>query len=547
MYPGFLIIFIPNIIFSKNLYCVGLRLIDKILHFHILVVFVLLISSCSQNKLSEKEFMNLEFDSVYTVIATETSATDLELSFRRTDSLMKVAENDFQIMKTWMLLATLHRRSGELAEALAHATLASELAEKNKFYNWQVRISGFLSTTFREADLPDEARHYLQKAETANRKLEKTSGYHMVQLMIHQEKAYFLIDEDQDYTAAIEELHNANAYYDKLPPDLPSMSLTKATTDQLLGLCYYYLGQFSLSKSYYDASLKSLGDVQYGLEPFVWLGMGDVMMEQRDYDSAFEYYEKANEARKKSENFQIKLGLHKSLADYYNAVGNDEEAYLHQREYTSLLKERRAVARNISGEILQILKDEKENTALLSRAFFIIIVILIVLIPGILLSKRKIRGDTTRSIFIFSNKNGRRGSESNSSEEERAENSLAISAETEARVLTEIEALEEKEYYLDSNLSMSSVATLLETNTKYIAYVIHKYRSQDFTSYINSLRIEKAMGEIRSNPDNLNYKISYLAGEFGFSSHASFTNAFKKIAGMSPSQFINQVRKETTV
>src|SRR5699024_8400703 len=137
----------------------------------------------------------------------------------------------------------------------------------------------------------------------------------------------------------------------------------------------------------------------YGLEPFVWLGMGDVMMEQRDYDSAFEYYEKANEARKKSENFQIKLGLHKSLADYYNAVGNDEEAYLHQREYTSLLKERRAVARNISGEMLQILKDEKENTALLSRAFFIIIVILIVLIPGILLSKRKIRGDTTRSIF----------------------------------------------------------------------------------------------------------------------------------------------------
>src|SRR5699024_6589402 len=202
--------------------------IDKILHFHILVVFVLLISSCSQNKLSEKEFINLEFDSVYTVIATETSATDLELSFRRTDSVMKVAENDCQSMKTWMLLATLHRRSGELAEALAHATLASELAEKNKFYNWQVRISGFLSTTFREADLPDEARHYLQKAETANRKLEKTSGYHMVQLMIHQEKAYFLIDEDQDYTAAIEELHNANAYYDKLPPDLPSMSLTKA-------------------------------------------------------------------------------------------------------------------------------------------------------------------------------------------------------------------------------------------------------------------------------------------------------------------------------
>src|SRR5690625_7981011 len=115
---------------------------------------------------------------------------------------MKLTGNDFEEMKTWMLMATIHRRSGNLAAALSHATLASELAERNKFHNWQVRISGFLSTTYREAEPVEEARPYLKKAETANARLKETPGYHMTQPMSHQQKAYVIIETDQAHSRA---------------------------------------------------------------------------------------------------------------------------------------------------------------------------------------------------------------------------------------------------------------------------------------------------------------------------------------------------------
>lgn len=517
-------------------------MLRKELYFYILASVAIWTASCSQRTQSEEKFFNPEFDSVYTVIATETSAANLELSLSRADSLMQTAENDFQVMKTWMLTATIHRRSGNLPEALAHATLASELGEKNKFYSWQVRIAGFLSTTYREAELMEEARQYLEKAEKANDRLKGTAGYHVTQLMIHQEKAYFIIEEDQDYNRAVEELNKANACYDKLPPDLSLMNLTKATTEQLLGLCYFHLGEYSLSEAHYYSSLNNIGEGFYGLEPFVWFGLGDIRMIEKDYGAAFEYYEKAKEAKKSSENFHAKSGLHKRLAGYYNEVGKDEEAFFHQKEYTALMEERRRVARNISGEVLQILKAEKENTVLLSRAFLIIIVILVLLIPGILLLKMNFKELNIKSLF-FSMRKAKRDDSTNGMIEE---STLAISHETEARILSAIEQMEEKEYYLDSNLSLPFLASQLNTNTKYVAYVINKYRKQDFSNYINGLRIENAMKEIRSNRENLDYKIAYLAGEFGFSSHASFTNAFKKNTGMSPSQFISQVRNETS-
>lgn len=518
-------------------------MLNRFVHGCILIVlFGLLTVSCADRKQSEADFRNPAFDSVYNVIAIEASSTQFEHSFKRADSLMKLTANDFEEMKTWMLMATIHRRSGNLAAALAHATLASELAERNKFHNWQVRISGFLSTTYREAELVEEARLYLKKAETVNARLKETPGYHMTQLMIHQEKAYFIIEKDQDYSRAVEELNKANACYDKLPPDHPSMNLTKATTEQLLGACYYHLGEYSLSEAHYYSALNNIDGAPYGLKPFIWLGLGDIRKVKKDYEAACDFYEKVEEAQNNTENFQLKLGLHKSLAGYYNEVGNDEEAFFHQKEYTALIKERRKVARNISGEVLQILKAEKESSVLLNRAFLVIIVILVLLIPGILLLKlnfKKLKGKLLSSSMRKSDSKG-------STNGKIDESALAISQETEARILSEIERLEEKEYYLDSKLSMPALASQLDTNTKYIAYVINKYRKQDFTSYINGLRIEKAMEEIRSNPETLDYKIAYLAGEFGFSSHASFTNAFKKMTGVSPSQFINQVRNETS-
>lgn len=42
----------------------------------------------------------------------------------------------------------------------------------------------------------------------------------------------------------------------------------------------------------------------------------------------------------------------------------------------------------------------------------------------------------------------------------------------------------------------------------------------------------------------LNYKLSYLAEMSGFTSHSKFTMAFKNAMGITPSQFIEELKKE---
>uniref|UniRef100_UPI003AFB1A7D helix-turn-helix domain-containing protein n=1 Tax=Elizabethkingia meningoseptica TaxID=238 RepID=UPI003AFB1A7D len=66
------------------------------------------------------------------------------------------------------------------------------------------------------------------------------------------------------------------------------------------------------------------------------------------------------------------------------------------------------------------------------------------------------------------------------------------------------------------------VASYLNTNTKYLSYMIKKYKKKDFSGYVNELRINCIIGKLNTDPVYRQYKISVLAEEAGFSSHSKF-------------------------
>src|SRR5690606_19163371 len=88
--------------------------------------------------------------------------------------------------------------------------------------------------------------------------------------------------------------------------------------------------------------------------------------------------------------------------------------------------------------------------------------------------------------------------------------------ETEKILIEKLEHFEADNYFITPNLTLSMLSTKLETNPKYLSYVINKHKNKDFNNYINELRIFYIIEKIQSNPDYLNYKISYLATECGF-------------------------------
>jgi AraC-like DNA-binding protein len=91
-------------------------------------------------------------------------------------------------------------------------------------------------------------------------------------------------------------------------------------------------------------------------------------------------------------------------------------------------------------------------------------------------------------------------------------------------------------------MSLALLAAHFDTNTKYLSEVINTHKGKNFNSYINELRINYIIDKLKSNRTYLQYKISYLAEESGFSSHSSFATVFKSVTGISPTVFIDLLK-----
>ncbi|WP_310993268.1 helix-turn-helix domain-containing protein [Aequorivita marina] len=94
-------------------------------------------------------------------------------------------------------------------------------------------------------------------------------------------------------------------------------------------------------------------------------------------------------------------------------------------------------------------------------------------------------------------------------------------------------------------MTIALMASKLQTNSNYIRYILKKKKNKSYNNYINELRIEYIIDKLKSDPTYLQFKISHLAQESGFSSHSTFTKTFKSVVGMSPSTFIKEVSSKS--
>lgn len=98
----------------------------------------------------------------------------------------------------------------------------------------------------------------------------------------------------------------------------------------------------------------------------------------------------------------------------------------------------------------------------------------------------------------------------------------------------------EDKRFLDSQLSLETIASELEVSKGHLSRLINSELSTSFTEYINLLRVEEAKSHL-VNPDFLNYTLAAIGLEAGFNSKSTFYSTFKKTTGLTPLQFKNGV------
>ncbi len=102
-----------------------------------------------------------------------------------------------------------------------------------------------------------------------------------------------------------------------------------------------------------------------------------------------------------------------------------------------------------------------------------------------------------------------------------------------------LQFVEKDKPYLDNNLNLKNLSDHLGISANHLSQVINEQLHVSFFDFINKYRVEEFKSRL-SKPDSKQYTILAIAYDCGFNSKSGFNIIFKKMTGLTPSQFIKE-------
>jgi len=93
-------------------------------------------------------------------------------------------------------------------------------------------------------------------------------------------------------------------------------------------------------------------------------------------------------------------------------------------------------------------------------------------------------------------------------------------------------------HFHEPEISLSAVAESVNVCATYFSYIFKKETGETFVSYLTHVRIEKAKALLGSSTQ----RISQISSEVGYNDYHYFACIFKKMVGLTPSQFRKKSR-----
>lgn len=109
-------------------------------------------------------------------------------------------------------------------------------------------------------------------------------------------------------------------------------------------------------------------------------------------------------------------------------------------------------------------------------------------------------------------------------------------------ILNKLQKLENKQYFLRQDCTMHNMAKKLKTNTSYLSKIINTHLEKSFSTYINELRIDYAIIELKNNKRLRSYSVKAIAEEMGYKNADAFSRYFRAETGISPSVYIKKIQ-----
>ncbi len=495
-----------------------------------------------------------KFDSIYFETAVHVSATDINRAIVIADSLYTNSESELHQLKALMLSSTLFQQKGELKKSIRYATMADKIAVKNKFYDWEARIAGFLSTQYRILGLYDQGEVYLEKGKNVSKLIENEQIKILYLGLIFQETAYYEMEYSQ-YERAHKAVKTAEGHFVRLTDEV-NKNYFLATNEELFGRTCIGLKRWDEALKHYNTAIERLEKITQQdakLNGFVNSGLGRVYFEKKEPELAMEHLKKAEQIVQQSDHLELKIEVYKTFSDYYKSEDDYKNYSVYHDNYMDAFQANEKKKKQSIDNFVNTIQQRDKSLSFNYRILVIVSIFLVLMsVTTVIWHRKSKQRDFERFKLIMKKlKEQNRGEESPIAnlEEEPAgkDKKRLISEAVEAKLLSDLDEFEKTARYTDNQISLPMLAGILNTNTKYLSYVLKTHKSKDFNTYINELRIRYIIAKIEQNDVFKNYKISYLAEEAGFSSHSKFSAIFKSVTGFSPSTFLDYLEKSTSL
>lgn len=278
--------------------------------------------------------------------------------------------------------------------------------------------------------------------------------------------------------------------------------------------------------------------------------LGRWYFQNKQYQKATELLLESKNLAKKLNNDVLLKNINRNLAVNYLGLNDKANYKFYNNEFLNLNNELEESEQESVNTAFNLISKEQETTfeqQVQRRASYLyntlIAVSAITIVLFLFWMKSRMRKKRLREIINYLEISRNIFTKPVVEKKETNKKSL-IPIETEQAILAKLKRFEASTKYTNNEMSLAVLAAQFDTNTKYLSEIINKQYGDNFNAYINKLRIGYIIQKLKTDPNFIHYKISYLAEHCGFSSHSGFATVFKSITGIAPVTFIDLLKEE---
>lgn len=506
---------------------------------------------------SQEENSESDYKKIYSQILQDQSRSAQEMVVYA-DSLKSAAKNNRDVVYADLILATAYIHTTQEAKAIEVIQEAHDLAAKSGLHEEKIMAMFHLKDAYRKFQLEEKRKEIIHQISKEVEDLERNDFYYSVKADNFLDLASINKENHELYEKFLLDAHKLFQQHDF------SGSIKMRVLNNL-GSYYHDQKKYDEAEKYFRELLK-FNKEKYN-NSIVYLVVGNLNLAhifnlKKEFEKASSHLEISENLIDKHDLSGYAVTLKKIQTDYLRGIGDLNKENALNRELLELSEQ---VSDSTKKAIEQVIKFEKfsseeEKKALVEKKnqniFFLLgfsIVCLLFALWVFFMYKRykkqksKAFNKLIEKLELLQNSKEIPLVSIPVEKEIKTKDKtgcieIGISEEKELEILHNLEEFEKGEAFTDNQFSLSSLAAHLNTNTKYLSFVLKKHRGEGYSDYINRIRIEYIAKRMYNEPELLKYKITHLAELAGFSSHSRFTQIFKKETNLSPSAFIEKLQ-----